>query len=160
MHDLYLRPRLRGDRFSTLDDILFELLSSSHSRAFPTQALWVKDAEKKRPHLPPHTVFSRFNLDVQSRCQSKCQVIITMRLINTKTLKLIETFEHDIEPYAILSHTWGSEEVSFQEMQSGVLDTRKQGYRKIVNCCRQAVVDGYGFAWVDTCCMHSNSLVL
>lgn len=50
-----------------------------------------------------------------------------MRLIDTKMLKLVEVFEHDAEPYAILSHTWGAEEVSFQEMQGGAPDVNKQG---------------------------------
>jgi len=76
-----------------------------------------------------------------------------MRLINTQTLKLIEVFESDAKPYAILSHTWGAEEVSFQEMQSGQPDINKEGYRKIKDSCIRAALDGYEFNWVDTCCM-------
>ncbi|KXH61821.1 hypothetical protein CSAL01_08587 [Colletotrichum salicis] len=38
-----------------------------------------------------------------------------MWLINVNTLELEEFIEPDF-PYAILSHTWGSEEVSFQEL--------------------------------------------
>jgi hypothetical protein len=76
-----------------------------------------------------------------------------MRLIDTKTLKLTEVFEKDAEPYAILSHTWGAEEVSFQEMQSGRPDTNKEGWRKIEASCAQAALNGYKFNWVDTCCM-------
>jgi hypothetical protein len=55
-----------------------------------------------------------------------------MRLIDTTMLKLVEVFEHETKPCAILSHTWELEEVSFQEMQSNVPDVNKQGYRKIV----------------------------
>lgn len=40
-----------------------------------------------------------------------------MRLINTTSLEL-ETFIRDIPPYAILSHTWGDEEVTFDELTS------------------------------------------
>ncbi len=39
-----------------------------------------------------------------------------MRLINVKTLEISEFFGDKIPPYGILSHTWGDEEVSFQEM--------------------------------------------
>lgn len=40
-----------------------------------------------------------------------------MRFINTTTLKLEEFFGSDIPEYAILSHTWEDEEVSFQEVE-------------------------------------------
>jgi len=38
-----------------------------------------------------------------------------MRLINTRTLKLEEFIGQQIPQYAILSHTWGDEEVSYQD---------------------------------------------
>jgi hypothetical protein len=38
-----------------------------------------------------------------------------MRLLNTTTLKLTQ-FSRDVPPYAILSHTWGDEEVTFQDI--------------------------------------------
>jgi hypothetical protein len=40
-----------------------------------------------------------------------------MRLINTKTGCLEEFIGDDIPRYAILSHTWGKEEISLQELQ-------------------------------------------
>jgi hypothetical protein len=40
-----------------------------------------------------------------------------MRLINVDTLEMKEFFDHSMPPYAILSHTWGSDEVSFQDWQ-------------------------------------------
>lgn len=87
------------------------------------------------------------------------RALVEMRLINTKTLQLTEVFEKDAKPYAILSHTWGAEEVSFQEIQSGRPDTSKEGYRKIADSCRQAAKYGYEFNWVDTCCMLSRWLL-
>lgn len=78
-----------------------------------------------------------------------------MRLINTKTLELTEAGENDAKPYAILSHTWGNEEISFQEIQSEEVDIEKEGYRKIIDSCKQAVLDGYEFIWIDTCCMRN-----
>ncbi|KAJ4171977.1 hypothetical protein NW754_007574, partial [Fusarium falciforme] len=81
-----------------------------------------------------------------------------MRLINTKTLQL-EEFNEDNRPlYAILSHTWGDQEVTFQHMQ----DDRshhswKAGYRKIAQTCKVALNSGIGYAWVDTCCIDKTS---
>ncbi|KAH8809461.1 hypothetical protein F5884DRAFT_883688 [Xylogone sp. PMI_703] len=40
-----------------------------------------------------------------------------MRLVDTMTLRLTSHNEGDIPPYAILSHTWGREEVNFQDIQ-------------------------------------------
>jgi hypothetical protein len=54
-------------------------------------------------------------------------------------------------PYAILSHTWGNEEVTFQEMRLKTGSEQKEGYRKIAACCQQARKDGYQYVWVDTC---------
>lgn len=74
-----------------------------------------------------------------------------MRLLNTVTLKLSEFDENAIPPYAILSHTWGKEEVILQDIQqrdcSGML-----GYAKIKAFCQKASADKWDFAWVDTCC--------
>lgn len=39
-----------------------------------------------------------------------------MRLINTATLLLEDFTLRDIPLYAILSHTWGEDEVTFQDM--------------------------------------------
>jgi hypothetical protein len=38
-----------------------------------------------------------------------------MRLLNVETMKMEEFFDETVPPYAILSHRWGAEEVSFQE---------------------------------------------
>jgi hypothetical protein len=41
-----------------------------------------------------------------------------MRLLNSTTIKLHEFIGSQIPPYAILSHTWDEEEVSFQDLQN------------------------------------------
>jgi hypothetical protein len=85
-----------------------------------------------------------------------------MRLINSKTRELVE-FAKEIPPYAILSHTWGENEISFQEMPSFVhpereIDSRKRAaYTKIKGCCETAVKDGFDYIWVDTCCIDKTS---
>lgn len=79
-----------------------------------------------------------------------------MRLINTSTL-IIEEFFGEIPRYAILSHTWGEGEVSFQDYQNRPLASQKLGYRKIISSCRQAFKDGLCYCWVDTCCIDKTS---
>ena len=77
-----------------------------------------------------------------------------MRLINTRTFSLELFLDSKITPhYAILSHTWTGEEVSFQDMiGERALITYKTGFKKIQSTCRQAQRDGYNYVWVDTCC--------
>ncbi|KAF2186111.1 hypothetical protein K469DRAFT_726483 [Zopfia rhizophila CBS 207.26] len=66
-----------------------------------------------------------------------------MRLLHTKTLELSEFLDSNIPPYAILSHTWGAEEVSFDDMNRDHRTTlTKAGYRKIRQCCDKALLDG------------------
>jgi hypothetical protein len=40
-----------------------------------------------------------------------------MRLLSASSLEIEEFMGHDVPQYAILSHTWGEEEVTFQDMQ-------------------------------------------
>ncbi len=85
-----------------------------------------------------------------------------MRLLHTSTLELHESHGEVIPRYAILSHTWGEEEVSFQELQkaksneSNELNNLK-GYRKIKDCCRLAASDDWQYIWIDTCCIDKTS---
>ncbi|KAM3432243.1 hypothetical protein MY4824_006677 [Beauveria thailandica] len=79
-----------------------------------------------------------------------------MKLLNTSTLEVEEFFGSAIPEYAILSHRWLDDEVSFQDLQSG-LAASKAGYAKIRECCAQAVRDGLAYAWVDTCCIDKTS---
>ncbi|KAL6866994.1 ankyrin repeat-containing domain protein [Trichoderma novae-zelandiae] len=84
-----------------------------------------------------------------------------MRLLYTKELEtggfeLKEFGEEDTPPYAILSHTWGDGEVTFQDMALGHF-ADKTGYAKIRGCCALARANGYDYAWVDTCCIDKTS---
>ncbi|KIK13064.1 hypothetical protein PISMIDRAFT_56344, partial [Pisolithus microcarpus 441] len=66
--------------------------------------------------------------------------------------------------YAILSHRWGNE-VNYDEMIGlTAMKPRKRddvrergGYRKIIDSCKQAKKDGYGWLWIDTCCIDKRS---
>ncbi|KAL8688256.1 MAG: hypothetical protein Q9218_005786 [Villophora microphyllina] len=79
-----------------------------------------------------------------------------MYLLHTKTLKLRHVITCDSVPYAILSHTWGDEEVSFQDIQIPRCNQLK-GFAKIEQCCNKAASDGYDYVWVDTCCIDKAS---
>jgi len=80
-----------------------------------------------------------------------------MRLINVRTLAFEEYFGKDIPPYAILSHTWGSKEVTYQEWRSGGLSKIKAGYEKIRSACQLAGDDEVDYLWCDTNCIDKTS---
>lgn len=81
-----------------------------------------------------------------------------MRLLNVQTLELKEFFDSQIPPYAVLSHTWGDEEVLFQDMCNlNAAVTKKKGFRKIERTCRHAIWDGLDWIWIDTCCIDKTS---
>jgi hypothetical protein len=86
-----------------------------------------------------------------------------MRLLqynNESDFSLTEFFESDIPKYAILSHRWGSEEVTLADLKNGN-GKKMAGYGKIQFCGEQAKRDGLQYFWVDTCCINkSNSTEL
>jgi hypothetical protein len=79
-----------------------------------------------------------------------------LRLDDNGTLSLAEFVGNDIPPYAILSHTWGEEEVFFGDILKGT-GTAKQGYRKLVLCGKIATGDNLEYFWADTCCIDKRS---
>ncbi|GFP59681.1 vegetative incompatibility protein HET-E-1 [Trichoderma asperellum] len=91
-----------------------------------------------------------------------------MRLLSTKALEFCDFLGTDIPQYAILSHRWERDEISYQDMAKemernnntwpGSTDVlQKQGYRKISEFRRLALKDGYEYIWVDTCCIDKTS---
>ncbi|KAI0099335.1 HET-domain-containing protein [Nemania sp. FL0031] len=83
-----------------------------------------------------------------------------MRLLHCESLAFEEFVHADIPRYAILSHTWGDDEVSLDEMQnvsaSSRLDSLKR-YEKISATCRVAQEQGLDYVWIDTCCIDKSS---
>lgn len=80
-----------------------------------------------------------------------------MRLINTTTLELHEFIDASNAPYyAILSHRWETDEVSFVDYQDGQ-KRDSAGYKKIVECCKFARQRGREWVWIDTCCIDKRS---
>ncbi|UNI23590.1 hypothetical protein JDV02_009400 [Purpureocillium takamizusanense] len=84
-----------------------------------------------------------------------------MRLINVESLTLEEFMAGGAQapPYAILSHTWEDEEVTFQDFTNPdpEVRSRKQGFAKISKTCALAESEGLKYAWVDTCCIDKTS---
>jgi hypothetical protein len=80
-----------------------------------------------------------------------------MRLLNTSTLELHEFYGEAIPSYAILSHRWETEEVTFEDLQAGKSVDLMKGFSKIKGCCKQAALDFWEYAWVDSCCIRETS---
>ena len=95
-----------------------------------------------------------------------------MRLINVHTLKFGDFYDEQVPPYAILSHRWGAQEISYKDFQKG-RNKDWLGYRKVLKFCgivRERWSDvipaldrlspnltGIDWAWVDTCCIDKRS---
>lgn len=70
----------------------------------------------------------------------------------------LTNFQQSFPLYAILSHTWGQEEVSYNDiLKSDGKEKGKIGYEKIRFCAGQAARDGLKYIWVDTCCINKSS---
>ena len=81
-----------------------------------------------------------------------------MWLLDTSTLELRDFVGSGIPQYAILSHTWGPEEVTFRDMRKDNAAAKgKAGYDKIKKCCEKAQRDGHRHVWIDTCCIDKRS---
>ena len=83
-----------------------------------------------------------------------------MRLLHTTRLEFEEFYDDQIPRYAILSHRWGRDEVSYQDFLAGrKLDGA--GDKKILACCRYAAGDRdmvpINWVWIDTCCIDKSS---
>jgi hypothetical protein len=86
-----------------------------------------------------------------------------MRLVeynNDGEFSLATFVGDDVPRYAILSHRWGEEEVTFKDLTDST-GKNKAGYGKIQFCGEQARRNGLQYFWVDTCCIDkSNSTEL
>ncbi|KAK0648353.1 hypothetical protein B0T16DRAFT_427553 [Cercophora newfieldiana] len=83
-----------------------------------------------------------------------------MRLLNAKTLQL-ELFpdpfrDRDLFPYVILSHTWETDEVTFDDMRDLGTAKLKLGFSKIQSACKTTIEYGFTHIWIDTCCIDKS----
>lgn len=85
-----------------------------------------------------------------------------MRLLHTTNFQIQEFFRN-VPKYAIVSHRWSEEEVTFQEFlrcRGSFLAGRESGYgwMKIAKACQIARdQDGLEWVWIDTCCINKES---
>ncbi|TGJ85193.1 hypothetical protein E0Z10_g3589 [Xylaria hypoxylon] len=89
-----------------------------------------------------------------------------MRLLRAADLQF-EEFEGDnIPKYAILSHRWEQDEVSYRDVfkatKTGEIPSShpirdKQGFQKIHSFSQQALKEDFEYIWVDTCCINKDS---
>ena len=81
-----------------------------------------------------------------------------MRLLHSSTWTFQEFFDSDVPKYAILSHRWGRDKVSYQELQLAIKDTKAAtepklsgaGFLKIQKFREQAARNEFEWVWVDT----------
>ncbi|RYC58609.1 hypothetical protein CHU98_g7595 [Xylaria longipes] len=96
-----------------------------------------------------------------------------MRLLRTDTLALEEFFDENVPAYAILSHTWGADELSLQDLQRWQVSKSsrsedqsstttgdvavKAGFVKVRKAATFAAERRFAYLWVDTCCIDKTS---
>ncbi|KIW45055.1 uncharacterized protein PV06_03476 [Exophiala oligosperma] len=83
-----------------------------------------------------------------------------MRLLHTTKYTLEEFYDEGELWYAILSHTWAEEEVTFQDLTTTdrpVNFKSKNGFEKLRKTCLRAKEDGFEYVWIDTCCINKQS---
>jgi len=101
-----------------------------------------------------------------------------MRLLDASTLEVVEVRDDDVPDYAILSHTWGRDEVSLQDLELLAINRpspadspdqartkdqvragleRKSGFTKISQASLMSKEYGYEYVWIDTCCIDKTS---
>ena len=82
-----------------------------------------------------------------------------MRLINTSSSPLVmeEFSEKEVPPYAILSHTWADQEVSYSAFNLPSSQTNLSGSCKINECSKLARARHLDYLWIDTCCIDKSS---
>jgi hypothetical protein len=79
-----------------------------------------------------------------------------MRLLNTDTLEIHQFFGITTPSYAILSHRWEADEVSFQDVRDRQ-NLNAYGWAKVNRCCALAKRNGHLYVWIDTCCIDKTS---
>ena len=79
-----------------------------------------------------------------------------MRLLSTSDRVFREFLGQYKPPYAILSHRWGEEEVSYKDLRKS-WPKDGAGLSKIVAFRDLAFHEGFDWCWVDTCCIDKKS---
>ncbi|KAM7214371.1 hypothetical protein V8F06_010209 [Rhypophila decipiens] len=59
--------------------------------------------------------------------------------------------------YAILSHVWGKDEISFQAFRDKTYSASSPAYAKIRGCCNATLVSNIESVWIDACCIDKTN---
>ena len=82
-----------------------------------------------------------------------------MRLVNAENYEF-EEFDNEFNTpkYAILSHRWEEDEVTYQDaVNIGLQHLNKKGIKKIEQCRQKTLAFDLRYFWVDTCCIDKTS---
>jgi hypothetical protein len=79
-----------------------------------------------------------------------------MRLLHTDSLEL-EEFQGEVPRYAILSHTWEGKEITYEDVQNGHVKEKTKRCEKIRKAGLAAAKAGFGYIWIDTCCIDKTN---
>lgn len=71
-------------------------------------------------------------------------------------LELVSFAPNCTPPYAILSHTWGRDEVLYEDVLNHA-SSHRGAYQKCYYACEQTLADGLEYLWIDTCCIDKSS---
>jgi hypothetical protein len=83
-----------------------------------------------------------------------------LSLLSSGDFELTSVDDEYPPDYAILSHTWGNEEVTYSELiDSAGKEKSGIGWSKLHFCARRAAADGIPYFWVDTCCINKSTSV-
>jgi len=107
--------------------------------------------EFQEENVPPYAVLSQMNEDEND------EVSFNDILENTGQGKAgYAIIRLCAEAAAVNNLKWSTSEVTFQDVILGRAIERN-GYQKIMGCCKQALRDGIKYLWVDTCCIDKTS---
>lgn len=79
-----------------------------------------------------------------------------MWLLNVSTRRLEKFHGSNVPRYAILSHRWEDEEVTFDQMMLQP-HGKSRAYSKISRCCEMTIRWKLQYVWIDTCCIDKKS---
>ena len=77
-----------------------------------------------------------------------------MRLISAETLQLVDFSSQRQVRYAILSHRWEDEELTYDAIHNRTAHGR--GLYKLRGACNEALRFGCQWLWLDTCCIDKS----
>jgi len=106
-------------------------------------------------HINHNTIYEAYHSQYSLESLSTPLVMRLLQFDSDGRLSLNE-FWNDTPPYAILSHTWGANEVLFQDIVNGTAKS-KDGYVKVEFLAQKAAERGLRHFWIDTCCIDKSS---